>query len=165
VDTEAIAARPTLRAIVLDFSAVNYLDVTAAQALVDLRNQFNRYAEPDRVEWHFAGISNRWTKRALVAAGFGADRGGSAESNGEKGSTGPLIAVGGAVGDSALAEVVPTKRIDDIEVGEISPVNSTRANARLVPLYGINRPYFHVDLETALKSTVHNLEGRASESS
>jgi sodium-independent sulfate anion transporter 11 len=54
VDTEEMLSRPTLRAVVLDFTAVNFLDVTATQALVDLRNQFNRYAEPDVVEWHFA---------------------------------------------------------------------------------------------------------------
>ncbi len=41
------------------------------QHLIDVRNQLDRYAAPDVVEWHFACISNRWTKRALAAAGFG----------------------------------------------------------------------------------------------
>lgn len=39
--------------------------------LIDVRNQLDRYTAPNRVEWHFACINNRWTKRALVAAGFG----------------------------------------------------------------------------------------------
>jgi sodium-independent sulfate anion transporter 11 len=153
---------------VLDFAAVNFLDVTATQALVDLRNQFNRYSDPDIVEWHFAGVANRWTKRALVAAGFGADRIHSSEGSGEKGAgSGPLIAVAGAAGsgsDAATQAPSGGKRVEDIETGEISPVSSTRANGRLVPVYGINRPFFHIDLETAIKSVVQNLEGGASES-
>jgi solute carrier family 26 (sodium-independent sulfate anion transporter), member 11 len=154
--------------VVLDFTAVNFLDVTATQALVDLRNQFNRYAEPDVVEWHFAGVANRWTKRALVAAGFGVDRLRSSENLGEKGTnSAPLIAVGGAADSSSGA--VPQsssagKRADDIEVGEISPVSSARVNGRLVPVYGINRPYFHVDLDTAIKSVAQSLDGVGSES-
>jgi len=63
--------KPTLRAIVLDFSSVNNVDITSLQALIDVRNQLDRYASPDKVQWHFAGINNRWTKRALVSAGFG----------------------------------------------------------------------------------------------
>jgi len=62
---------PTLKAIILDFSSVNNVDVTSVQLLIDVRNQLDRYAAPDTVEWHFAHIQNRWTKRALAAAGFG----------------------------------------------------------------------------------------------
>lgn len=169
LNTEEILARPTLRAVVLDFTAVNLLDVTSAQALIDLRDQFNRYAEPDVVEWHFAGVCNRWTKRALVAAGFGADRALSTGSSDEKGAaSGPLIAVAGAAGSDSEVIVVPSgsgKHADDIEGGGISPVQSTRgANRRLVPVYGINRPFFHIDLETAVKSAVQNLERGGSES-
>ncbi|KAK0627536.1 sulfate transporter family-domain-containing protein [Immersiella caudata] len=165
VDTEEIVSRPTLRAVVLDFTAVNFLDVTATQALVDLRNQFNRYAEPDIVEWHFAGIANRWTKRALVAAGFGADRAHS-EELGEKGTnSGPLIAVGGAADSGAVPQVPRAgKGVGDIEAGEISPVSSARVNGRVVPVYGINRPYFHVDLAAAIQSVAQNLDAAGSES-
>ncbi|KAF2498595.1 sulfate permease-like protein [Lophium mytilinum] len=63
--------RPTLKAIILDFSSVNNVDVTSIQNLIDVRNQLDRYAAPDTVDWHFACINNRWTKRALAAAGFG----------------------------------------------------------------------------------------------
>lgn len=41
------------------------------QHLIDVRNQLDRYASPDKVDWHLACISNRWTKRALTSAGFG----------------------------------------------------------------------------------------------
>jgi sodium-independent sulfate anion transporter 11 len=63
--------RPTLKAIVLDFSSVNNVDLTSIQNLIDVRNQLDKYAAPDTVDWHFCNINNRWTKRALAAAGFG----------------------------------------------------------------------------------------------
>lgn len=62
---------PTLKAIILDFSSVNNVDITSVQRLIDVRNQLDRYSAPDVVDWHFACINNRWTKRALVSAGFG----------------------------------------------------------------------------------------------
>lgn len=63
--------RPTLKAIILDFSSVNNVDITSVQHLIDVRNQLDRYAAPERVDWHLACINNRWTKRALASAGFG----------------------------------------------------------------------------------------------
>ncbi|USP77149.1 uncharacterized protein yc1106_04423 [Curvularia clavata] len=63
--------RPTLKAIILDFSSVNNVDLTAIQNLIDVRNQLDKYAAPDTVDWHFCNINNRWTKRSLAAAGFG----------------------------------------------------------------------------------------------
>ncbi|KAM7207774.1 Sulfate transporter family domain containing protein [Naviculisporaceae sp. PSN 640] len=198
VDTEEIAARPTLRAVILDFSTVNYLDTTSAQALVDIKNQFERYAAPDRVEWHFAGVQNKWTKRALVANGFGKDTIHSIPEGGvaglKAGYSGPLLGVGEATGEggiiagksasdrgsSADGTTLDEKTagsaggdIDaavDVEAGHVTAVSS-RSTARgdgsfrVVPVYGINRPYFHVDVATALKSVVRNLEGRNDESS
>ncbi|KAL8670427.1 MAG: hypothetical protein Q9168_005039 [Polycauliona sp. 1 TL-2023] len=68
---EEYSDRPTLKAIILDFSSVNNVDITSVQNLIDVRNQLDRYAAPNRVDWHFACINNRWTKRALTSAGFG----------------------------------------------------------------------------------------------
>ncbi|KAK8138439.1 sulfate permease [Apiospora sp. TS-2023a] len=62
---------PVLKAVILDFSSVNNVDVTAVQQLIDVRNQLDRYTTPEVVDWHIACITNRWTKRALVSAGFG----------------------------------------------------------------------------------------------
>ncbi|KAK3902377.1 sulfate transporter family-domain-containing protein [Staphylotrichum tortipilum] len=160
-NSDEIAARPILRSIILDFTAVNFLDVTATQALIDLRNQFDRYADPERVEWHFAGVSNRWTRRALVASGFGTERRDNAED--DKGLFDPLLGAGS--GDGKGPEI-KAKSKDDIEAaaGEITPVASSRAaGGRLAPVYGINRPYFHVDVETAVASTIQNLERRGSD--
>lgn len=65
--------RPLLRAIILDFSAVNHIDTTGVQALVDTRKELEIYAG-DEVEFHFTDINNDWIKRTLVAAGFGKAR-------------------------------------------------------------------------------------------
>lgn len=50
---------------------MNNVDITSVQHLIDVRNQLDKYAAPDRVDWHLACINNRWTKRALASAGFG----------------------------------------------------------------------------------------------
>ncbi|KAI9834820.1 MAG: Sulfate permease 2 [Thelocarpon superellum] len=70
-EVEAKEDYPTLQSIILDFSSVNHVDVTSIQHLVDVRNELDRWAAPDSLEWHIACISNRWTRRALVHAGFG----------------------------------------------------------------------------------------------
>ncbi|KAG8416905.1 hypothetical protein J3459_013540, partial [Metarhizium acridum] len=38
--------RPTLKAIILDFSSVNNVDITSVQRLIDVRNQLDMYASP-----------------------------------------------------------------------------------------------------------------------
>jgi sodium-independent sulfate anion transporter 11 len=70
-ESDEADARPTLKAIILDMSSVNNVDLTSIQNLIDVRNQLDKYAAPDTVDWHFSNINNRWTKRALAAAGFG----------------------------------------------------------------------------------------------
>ena len=62
---------PQLEAIILDFSAVSFIDSTAIQSLIDTRNALGRWAAPETPEWHIASINNKWTRRALVHAGFG----------------------------------------------------------------------------------------------
>ncbi|KAJ4855532.1 sulfate permease family domain-containing protein [Trichoderma breve] len=63
--------KPTLKAIILDFSSVNNVDITSVQRLIDVRNVLDTYTAPDVVDWHVACINNRWTRRALIAGGFG----------------------------------------------------------------------------------------------
>merc|ERR1712054_736000 len=62
---------PLLRAVVLDFAAVNNMDITSIQGLVDFRNTLERHCAPDAPELHFANVHNRWTRRALAVSGFG----------------------------------------------------------------------------------------------
>ncbi|THH33909.1 hypothetical protein EUX98_g308 [Antrodiella citrinella] len=62
--------RPILRAIVFDFSSVSQIDTTGIQALIDTRNEVERWAD-GVVEFHFATILSPWVRRALIAGGFG----------------------------------------------------------------------------------------------
>ena len=215
---------PTLKAIILDFSSVNNVDATAVQTLIDVRNQLDIYASPDVVQWHFAHINNRWTKRALAAAGFGypsfpsddgfhrwkpifsvAEIGGdlSAAATAElrlqreyqrkvdmgnvdveagRNNTAPDANASGVDGDD-VADIKPTESkvpfesvnqydnnngsasnsdIDDKEDQKrlhrdltSSKAYADRREAHVVQ--GINRPFFHIDLNTALQSAIANV--------
>lgn len=63
--------RPRLRAIVFDMGASPYIDATSVQNLVDIKNAINRYSGSEDIEYHFVGLISSWSRRALVAAGFG----------------------------------------------------------------------------------------------
>lgn len=62
--------RPTVKAIVFDFSGVSNVDTTSIQTLVDVRSALERYADGP-IEFHFANILSPWIRRALLAGGFG----------------------------------------------------------------------------------------------
>lgn len=63
--------RPRLRAIIFDMTASPYVDATGVQNLVDIKSAINRYVGAEGVEYHFVGLISAWSRRALVAAGFG----------------------------------------------------------------------------------------------
>ncbi|KAF4555774.1 Sulfate permease-like protein 4 [Elsinoe fawcettii] len=172
--------KPTLKAIILDFSSVNNVDITSIQQLIDVRNQLDRYATPDTVHWHFANINNRWTKRALAAAGFGYP---TPPSETDATRWKPIFSVaelGGSTSAAADAEFDYNKRRhEDIETTrsrtDSQPRNSidkaigtsqayTGGAQRITVVGGINRPLFHVDLTSALQSAIANVEHRALDS-
>lgn len=70
VDAQAADTRPLLRALIFDFSATPHIDLSGVQALVDIRQELNKYADRE-VEYHFASILSSWTRRTLIAEGFG----------------------------------------------------------------------------------------------
>ncbi|EHK18585.1 uncharacterized protein TRIVIDRAFT_158532 [Trichoderma virens Gv29-8] len=167
--------RPTLKAIILDFATVNIVDVTAAQALIDVRNQLDRYAAPRTVDWHFAHIENRWTKRALAAAGFGYRTPHHNAENGEgAGHWKTIFSIADLGGsDSAAAAAAAEEKAsravqydvertnsDDISKASDSDkdVPSHPSSRRLVAIRGLNRPYFHFDLQEAVESAIANAE-------
>lgn len=118
---------PILQAVILDFSAVNNVDVTCIQNLIDMRTQLDRRSAPCVVQWHFANINNRWTKRALTAAGFGSMPSPQAEIVSE--------------GSVQEADSQHCKDTSDVEKGgmEISCVSK-----------GKDWQFFHPDLTSAL---------------
>ncbi|KAM0443628.1 hypothetical protein ACHAQK_003275 [Fusarium lateritium] len=170
---------PTLKAVIMDFSSVNNVDITSMQRLIDVRNQLDSYASPDGVDWHFACISNRWTKRALVAAGFGTpympDEDGSPR---RWKSIFSVAEIGGRDSAAALAQetsfhgLAPDHtNIADEEplIGGLTPVLSygsisygelEKQRRRGAVVHGLDRPLFHVDLTSALQSAIANVEER-----
>jgi len=180
---------PTLKAVILDFSSVNHVDITSVQQLIDVRNQLDRYAAPDPVDWHIACINNRWTKRALVSAGFGYPTPDSGGLQRRWRSIYSLAEIGGSESAAEAAEhevnekelalsQKPSARARD---GDDLPVWSRNSGAdaivagtppggkdgrqqprrRTVVVHGLNRPLFHVDLTSALQSAIANVEARS----
>lgn len=166
--------RPTLKAIILDFSSVNNVDLTSVQHLIDVRNQLDRYTTPEVVEWHFAAINNRWTKRALAAAGFGFPS--TAHSIGGFQRWKPIYSVADMGGFDSPADRAQYEQNQeelrraskaglDVESGSSHDATATKENLDIRPkshvVQGVNRPLFHVDLTSALQSAVHNVESRS----
>ncbi|OTB15049.1 hypothetical protein K445DRAFT_61511 [Daldinia sp. EC12] len=163
------AERPTLRAIILDCAAINNVDVTSVQALIDVRNQLDRYTQPDTVEWHFANVRNPWTRRAFVAAGFGFLRPkGDAEAGHRWKSIFSVADLADAAsplsGSSHSGEKGPVEKRTshgDEEIGvQPSSINEDESATRQVPVYGLNRPFFHADVQEALDAVLENIEYR-----
>ena len=172
--------RPHLKAIILDMSSVNNVDLTSVQNLIDIRNQLDRYTAPEKVQWHFAHINNRWTKRALASAGFGY----ATPEDDDFVRWKPLFSVaemGGSTSAAADAERRVNRHIstkhDDVEAGQERKVtqrevdsineNSERSSdqfeeklrsGKIAVVHGVNRPYFHIDLSSALQSAIQNTE-------
>lgn len=138
---------PVLRALVLDFGAVNNMDVTSIQGLIDLRNTLERYCTPDVVELHFANVHNRWTRRALAASGFGFP---SSHNEEALGSWQPAYTIA-AVLDPELHEP-KRRRTMEVEDGEASTLAPDVVNERrgMAAAYGVDKPFFHVDLHDAV---------------
>jgi sodium-independent sulfate anion transporter 11 len=185
-------ARPVLRAVVLDMSACAHIDVTSVQGLVDIRNQLDRHAAPVEVEWHFAHVHSRWTRRALAVAGFGypatghvgrwrpvfsiaaaadaasvfgghgsaeeeLEGGGGTTSDEEKGI--PRGGAGKAGSRSAGKTVEAVEEATAAEASQAPPAvpQAVGSEGRLVPVTGVDRPFFHLDVAAAVESVLEKV--------
>jgi len=176
--------RPTLKAIILDFSSVNNVDITSVQNLIDVRNQLDRYVAPDTVDWHFACINNRWTKRALAAGGFGyytpeadldsglhrwkpifsvAEIGGSssaaaaAEAQGNRRAQRAARGLGGTASNDIEERIADTDDKDSLSNSKAySP--GQQKHLKIAVVQGLNRPLFHIDITAALESALANVQ-------
>jgi sodium-independent sulfate anion transporter 11 len=170
---------PTLKAIILDFSSVNNVDITSVQRLIDVRNHLDAYVSPDVVDWHIACINNRWTKRALVAGGFGVPtRPRDGHHHYRWKSIFSVAEIGGKDSAAAIAEERAKKemysesrwRSDEemsIYEGPESPSserpgtrNGTGRPKRGAVIHGLSHPLFHVDLTSAVQSAIANVDAR-----
>ncbi|KAL1593185.1 hypothetical protein SLS60_010793 [Paraconiothyrium brasiliense] len=178
--------KPVLRAVVLDFSTVNVIDITSVQGLIDLRSTLDRYAAPSIVEWHFAGVHNRWTRRALATAGFGRP---SAKNAAAFAAWCPTYAVSpvssaegaekrsASVGDGiVLNEEISNKTSTVLhpDSGEVKDpfrtpssvdeesgaVVKTEERRRMEAVYAVDRPFFHIDLTDAVGAAVRDARRR-----
>lgn len=174
------SGKPTLKAIILDFSSVNNVDVTSVQQLIDVRNQLDKYTSPETVDWHLACINNRWTKRALASAGFGYP----SRHDGEfKRRWKPIFSVAEIGGSDSAAEIAetiekegiqkqqtrelerPSLSRDDIRHASSDSstdniVKQAKVTSRIAAVHGLNRPFFHTDLVGALHNAIANIETR-----
>ncbi|KAM0329927.1 hypothetical protein ACHAQA_004094 [Verticillium albo-atrum] len=183
---QAVEGRPTLKAVILDFSSVNNVDITSVQQLIDVRNQLDRYAAPDVVDWHIACINNRWTKRALAAAGFGYPTESSTGMQHRWKSIFSVAEIGGSDSAAAVAEKAANQREfasqrsraadeeaalkleedGDEHIGKAGGSSDGKTNVHVGPkrkgvvVHGLNRPLFHVDLTSAMQSAIANVEAR-----
>ncbi|KAJ4301479.1 hypothetical protein N0V90_003571 [Kalmusia sp. IMI 367209] len=174
--------KPLLRAVVLDFSTVNVVDVTSVQGLIDMRRTLEKYAAPGVVEWHFAGVRNRWTRRALVNAGFGYPSTRNAEAmriwrpaytvatsfvgtgeNGEGNHHNRIAHVDEQLSSKSTATLQRNATGSQESIknlasgkGELGIVMVSSEKRRLEPVYGVDRPFFHIDLVDAVDAAVRD---------
>ncbi|OTB09178.1 hypothetical protein M426DRAFT_316471 [Hypoxylon sp. CI-4A] len=154
--------RPTLRAVILDFAAVNNVDATSVQALIDVRNQLDRYTTPDVVEWHFANVRNPWTRRALVAAGFGflPPNKGDAEAGRRWKSIFSVSDLADSASPLSSEKGISEKHASHGDEEAAAQPVSINETGHQVPVYGLNRPFFHADIQEAVDAVLENIEYR-----
>ncbi|KAJ2813732.1 hypothetical protein H4S07_000459 [Coemansia furcata] len=158
-ETDIDMTLPVLRAVILDFNGVSNVDITSIQNLVDVRKQLDRYADR-AVAWHFAGVKSPWIRRALVAGGFG--------SSNTATRTVFSVATVGALehkGDQPLSDIQNASNrgqhaqdeefvSDSFTSTQDKPhvANSTSFDTLPLPILSVDHPFFHIDLDEALKA-------------
>lgn len=143
----------------------SHIDITAVQALIDTRDEVERWADAP-VEFHFATLLSPWIRRALVAGGFG-------------------IGFPASFGPRELAAILPydtdmpffTGRNFDVEAlpGKSSSDSPTAAefmagghrteSSRGEPastLLATDTPFFHLDLAAAVRAAEQGLKRTSS---
>ncbi|KAI0818831.1 sulfate permease [Irpex lacteus] len=155
--------KPELKAIVLDFSTVSQIDTTAVQALVDTRDEVERWANHP-VEFHFATVLSPWIRRALIAGGFGIGRKGRTPAE-----IAPVVDLGDVrnVEDQDNDSDNATGEKIDLESNRQQPITELRrgsssSNSDAAITYGQpisleNTPFFHFDVVAAVKAAEGNL--------
>ena len=173
-DASSEATKPSLNAVIFDCSSINNIDITSIEGLVDLRNKLERHTKPHVVDWHFASMTNRWSRRALAVAGFGIP---SKANEANLGNWSAVHAVASTLAGASIedardeADKRRRTRIDSDKEGETQRPAEQGSSGKekqtecwrpsvstssLRPIYGINRPFFHLDLTQAVSIAVRN---------
>jgi solute carrier family 26 (sodium-independent sulfate anion transporter), member 11 len=145
----------------------SHIDTTGTQALVDTKNEVERWADRP-IEFHFASILSPWTRRSLVAAGFGVS------SSGESGVR-PEIAPVTRYHDEFIADpqhstahpenTQAPQVCDEEAIVESTAPSSSRSSDEYsvdtaaigskgirAPLVQTSTPFFHFDLVAAVRA-------------
>ncbi|KAJ2487009.1 hypothetical protein IWW37_005413 [Coemansia sp. RSA 2050] len=164
-DADIDLSLPVCRAIILDFNGVSNVDITSIQNLVDVRKQLDRYADRT-VSWHFAGVKSPWIRRALVAGGFGSSNTatrtvfsvatvGALEHKGDR----PLPDANNISNQgqqSSNEEYISDSFASTQDKPEVA--NSTSFDTLPLPILSADHPFFHIDLDEALKAAKLELD-------
>jgi solute carrier family 26 (sodium-independent sulfate anion transporter), member 11 len=140
--------KPILHAIVLDFSTVSHIDITATQALIDTRTEVEKWADHP-VEFHFATVLSPWIRRALIAGGFGT--GLSAATTRDIASVVPY---------RDGVEELPRFTKEDIESSDLKKRRSGSESPSpegYAPIISTDTPFFHIDLASAVRAAESGL--------
>ncbi|KAK0731933.1 sulfate transporter family-domain-containing protein [Lasiosphaeris hirsuta] len=149
---------PRLRAVVLDCTAVDNVDITSVQGLVDARKALDRHAcagaggagDGECVQWHFAGLCNRWARRAFAVAGFGTPVQVHVPREGN------LEVPRGEIEENPLAGWEPVYVVASPTVP--TSIGSSSGGGKEQMVHGADRPFFHVDLMEAVDAAVRAAE-------
>ncbi|KAJ3768151.1 sulfate transporter family-domain-containing protein [Lentinula raphanica] len=165
-EQERNASLPDIHAVVLDFSTVSHIDTTATQALIDTRDQIERWADHP-VEFHFASILSPWIRRALVAGGFGV---GTLSSRVPR-EIAAVVPYRDGLSDRELSDLrqnIIREQVDDIERNMSSSAQGKESirsfeieGAGYAPLLPQDTPFFHLDLASAVRAAESGLENRS----
>jgi sodium-independent sulfate anion transporter 11 len=153
-DTSALCKQdndlPVLRAIVIDCSTINNIDITSVQGLVDVRNALDRWASPSTIQWHFGGLHNRWARRALAAVGFGQS---STEDGYSFGTWAIVPTMATSFGEATEGDHRRRTSTDDENTIGIRH-NDLSGEKQLFPVFALDRPLFHADLGEAVRAAL-----------
>lgn len=130
------------------------VDTTSVQALVDARNEIERWADHP-VDFHFASILSPWIRRSLVAGGFGYDhRLRPVSRHHDVAAVPPAYDAGPSSPDIEARETKeaplpdPDPSYGTIDHGEASAVQ-------------VDTPFFHLDLAEAVAAAEVGLQGNS----
>ncbi|KAI9247460.1 sulfate transporter family-domain-containing protein [Phascolomyces articulosus] len=176
----ARASLPKMHALLLDFSAVNRLDSSGLQAIVDIQNTLNKYAG-HHVEFHFINLSNNPSiRRSLIIAGFGtqprivgseSDQESSNNHTSHQVSSGPVEVLpivpnskDGPHHQREQALQQSYRRQDDLESSYISHSSTKEKNGEFevdkVEIYlpTDKYPFFHWSADAAVRTAMHTYD-------